>query len=419
MLQYLVLIFVAMVTVTMGQHFQSGNDGMRCVWRGGIGKCRPNSEKLGVQYGPTDFINIDSFKFNEGKQNQYSNSIVVLAGYGKWSHVINLNGQKCDPLPNFPFEILYPTGMFFNNSITLCGGEQVTYLANNEVKWRTSEKCFTLRNGLWDTPIAMLKKRSRAKSIVVGKDLWISGGANVKEDGHYVDQNNTWVHDDSHWTMFRDSEIISENGSQKLGPLLPPNHGCHSNGTLMNHKLLSINETHTLLIGGVCVYNGFNDPSNCETNSTFYYDHLNQLWSQGPDMKFTFDTSDGEGAGIIVDKITGEKNVIVLHVGGETEILKIGTNKWTRGPILIPDGYKPMTAFLSFPLTVAMTDEFFVFGGNIVEIQSSFLLHNYIVYKMACENDNCLWSKMPVQLSQGFDPYPAAFLVPNEVLNCK
>ena len=157
----------------------------------------------------------------------------------------------------------------------------------------------------------------------------------------------------------------------------------------------------------------------CETNSTFYYDHLNQLWSQGPDMKFTFDTSDGEGAGIIVDKITGEKNVIVFHVGGETEILKIGTNKWTTGPTLIPDGYKPMTAFLSFPLTVAMTDEFFVFGGNIVEIQSSFLLHNYIVYKMTCENDDCLWSKIPVQISQRFDPYPAAFLVPNEVLNCK
>ena len=29
------------------------NDGMRWVWRGRIGKCEPNSEKLGVQYGPT------------------------------------------------------------------------------------------------------------------------------------------------------------------------------------------------------------------------------------------------------------------------------------------------------------------------------------------------------------------------------
>ena len=256
MLQYLVLIFVAMVTVTMGQHFQSGNGGYfinRKYYQSRNSLAQ--SDFKHPQFESPNGGLVDSFEFNEGKQNQYSNSIVVLAGYGKWSHVINLNGQKCDPLPNFPFEMLYPTGIFFNNSITLCGGEQVTYLANNEVKWRTSEKCFTLRNGLWDTPIAMLKKRSRAKSIVVGKDLWISGGANVKEDGHYVDQNNTWVVDDSHWTMFRDSEIISENGSQKLGPLLPPNHGCHSNGTLMNHKLLSINETHTLLIGGVCVYN--------------------------------------------------------------------------------------------------------------------------------------------------------------------
>jgi len=114
-----------MVTVTMGQHFQSGN-GAHVGWNFA-------QKLLSVPPRLLDseeyFINIDSFEFNEGKQNQYSNSIVVLAGYGKWSHVISLNGQKCDPLPNFPFMMLYPTGMFFNNSITLCGGEQVNYLA--------------------------------------------------------------------------------------------------------------------------------------------------------------------------------------------------------------------------------------------------------------------------------------------------
>ena len=136
-------------------------------------------------------------------------------------------------------------------------------------------------------------------------------------------------------------------------------------------------------------------------------------------MMDTFDAAGGEGAGIIVDKIIGEKNVIVYHVGGETEILKIGTNKWTEGPILIPDGYKPMTAFLSFPQTVAMTDEFLVFGGGIVSIQSAHLFANYNVYKMACGNDNCLWSKMPVQLSQNFEPFAVAISVPNEELNCK
>ena len=237
MLQYLVLIFVAMDTVTMGQHFQFGNGGY--------------------------FINIDSFELNEGNQNQYSNSIVVLAGMGKWSHVINLNGQKCDPLPNFPFVLEFATGMFFNNSISVCGGQQVTYLAaKKEVKMRTTEKCFTLRNGLWDTPITMLKKRSMAKSIVVGKDLWITGGADIKEDGHFVDPNEEkFVVDDLDWTMLSDSEIISENGSQKLGPLLPPNHECHTNGTLINHSLLSINETHTLLIGGECTSKGFDDTS--------------------------------------------------------------------------------------------------------------------------------------------------------------
>ena len=68
--------------------------------------------------------------------------------------------------------------------------------------------------------------------------------------------------DDFHYTMLNDSEIISENGSQKFGPFLPPNPGCHTNGTLINHNLVSINETHTMLIGGVCVFNGGDDDPN-------------------------------------------------------------------------------------------------------------------------------------------------------------
>ena len=136
-------------------------------------------------------------------------------------------------------------------------------------------------------------------------------------------------------------------------------------------------------------------------------------------MMYEFDSATGEGAGIIVDKITGQKYVIVLHVGGFTEILKIGTSKWTEGPILTPDGYTPMTAVLTFPLTVAMTDEFFVFGGEIVDIHAN-LLPSYIVYKMACENDECLWSKTSVQLSEPMiSAFPVAISVPNEVLNCK
>ena len=136
-------------------------------------------------------------------------------------------------------------------------------------------------------------------------------------------------------------------------------------------------------------------------------------------MKFTFDTSDGDRAGIIVDKITGEKNVIVLHVGGETEILKIGTNKWKIGPILRPAGHVPRTAFLNFPTTVAMEEEFFVFGGVIFDFEHPNLLPNNDVYKMACMNAKCLWSKTSVKLSQPLEPFLVAISVPNEVLNCK
>ena len=136
-------------------------------------------------------------------------------------------------------------------------------------------------------------------------------------------------------------------------------------------------------------------------------------------MMYEFDSNAGEGAGIILDKITGQKYVIVLHVEGYTEILKIGTSKWTEGPIFIPDGYMPMTAILTFPLTVAMEGEFFVFGGLIVDFKGH-LIPNDIVYKMACENDECLWSKTSVQLSEPMSSaFPVAISVPNEVLNCK
>ena len=136
-------------------------------------------------------------------------------------------------------------------------------------------------------------------------------------------------------------------------------------------------------------------------------------------MKFTFDTLAGEGAGIIVDKITGGKNVIVVHGGGQTEILKVGTNKWTDGPLLIPDGHLYLTAFFLDPLTIAMEEEFFVFSGFILDLIHFDLLPNYSMYKMTCENDKCLWSKTSVQLSHTYEPFLVAISVPNEVLNCK
>ena len=52
----------------------------------------------------------------------------------------------------------------------------------------------------------------------------------------------------------------------------------------------------------------------CTSNSTFYYDHLNGIWIQGPDMNLEFDATIGEGAGIVVDKITGRVSSVELSV---------------------------------------------------------------------------------------------------------
>ena len=137
-------------------------------------------------------------------------------------------------------------------------------------------------------------------------------------------------------------------------------------------------------------------------------------------MNDPFDSSIGGGAGIVVDKITGERKIIVHHAPGQTEILKIGTDKWTYGPFLMVAGH-PLSAMLTLPLTVAIEGELFAFGGIILDfLHYPFTFKNNIVYKMACENDKCLWKKTSVRLNQEYStPLNVAISVPNDVLNCK
>ena len=79
---------------------------------------------------------------------------------------------------------------------------------------------------------------------------------------------------DGQGEYFNETEFISINGTVTVGPDLPRG--------MSAHKILSINETFSMLIGGVCDI----DKIETITNETWYYDHRNSdPWIPGSVFK--------------------------------------------------------------------------------------------------------------------------------------
>ena len=182
----------------------------------------------------------------------------------------------------------------------------------------------------------MSKPRASAHVVVFDNELWISGGYNMTEHLHEV-----WIFpvlDDFQFKITNDIEIITKNGEKKSGVILPPNHQCQSSGELYTHQMISINETFSMLIGGICGASGifddwnsgiFDDYDKNSTKLTFYFNHLSKEWSQGPDLldpEFRF------GAGVLKDKVTKEEMVAVYKdIIPYTAVLKKDSKEWIIG----------------------------------------------------------------------------------------
>ena len=212
--------------------------------------------------------------------------------------------NNCKNWPNFPKHISRTTSGLLGNTVMICGGFNNFYnLANNECYSFTAQKTTLITY--------MSVKRMDAASIVLNDNtLWVTGGEG--KDG-----------------CIASTERVKMSGSMP-GPDLPM--------ALASHAMASINSTVSMVIGG-WDGNGWDG-----TASTFYYNHIEGEWSNGPIL---MQSRYEHAAGIVTDELTDEKFVavtgglfIALSQTGNydsivylnsSEILQDG--KWVEGKI--------------------------------------------------------------------------------------
>ena len=193
-------------------------------------------------------------------------------------------------------------------AILICGG-----LKQFSGETNFSE-CFILDKYSSKLFATMTEKRAFAASLITNENsLWVTGGVIINE-------NSLWVNGGRSEDSFLSStEYITKNGESVRGPELPL--------TLAGHTVIGINSTLSMLIGGT------SDGHNA-IDLTYYYDHYNQVWSDGP--KLNIGRGFGHGTGTVTDLITKEKLVVVTcgstddeYILQSTEILIDGI--WVLG----------------------------------------------------------------------------------------
>ena len=195
--------------------------------------------------------------------------------------------DQCFNWVDYPLELHVATGGLLGNTPLICGGR---------LFGQYIDECYSLDGETSKFVTKMSVKRSYAASIVLNETiLWITGG----------------------WTgqMYASSEYIRLSGSSP-GPDLPM--------TLRAHAMIAINTTHSMVIGG--------DSSSSTIDLTFYFNHGNQQWIDGPRL---IQARDSHAVGIVNDQVTMTNLVIVaggfavVHYLDSTEILV--DSQWLPG----------------------------------------------------------------------------------------
>ena len=155
--------------------------------------------------------------------------------------------------------------------------------------------------------VNMTQSRINAASIVVGNRLWVLGGCCSMDSA-------------------RTSEYVSmiDGIGSEVGPDMPI--------PLERLAVVSLNETTAMLFSGVQYF---------YHNKIFYYSHLTQHWTLGPNMKGNHFGGPNIKAGIITDQITLEDHVVVsiFFVRDETNpsldlIQILENNQWKIGTVV-------------------------------------------------------------------------------------
>ena len=156
--------------------------------------------------------------------------------------------------------------------------------------------------------VNMTQSRINAASIVVGNRLWVLGGCCSMDSA-------------------RTSEYVSiiDGIGSEVGPDMPI--------PLDILAVVSLNETTAMLFSGANVFHPY---------KTFYYSHLTQHWTEGPNMKENLiqglDYFNGLHiiAGIITDQITLEDHVVVFRndLNNPLTIQILENNQWKIGTVV-------------------------------------------------------------------------------------
>ena len=188
----------------------------------------------------------------------------------------------CKNWPNLQMNYYYgATGGLIGNTALICGGYGKI---NSSFSSSSLDDCYSMTSQKVTLVTHMSVKRYHAASIVLNDNtLWVTGGES--KDGYPI----------------ASTEYVKMSGSMP-GPDLPM--------ALESHAMASINSTVSMVIGG-WDGNGW-----AGTALTFYFNHIEGEWSNGPIL---MQSRYMHAAGIVTDELTNEKFVVVT--GGFLNVL--------------------------------------------------------------------------------------------------
>jgi hypothetical protein len=230
--------------------------------------------------------------------------VLVTTGYGEGSkkmEIIDLEDPTniCQPsfLGEYPIDEVYgaSAGLLTNNNALICGGY-------SDGTWEFLDDCFAINENELTATAKLLQSRSNAASVVLkGTTLWLTGGylegIGPTKSTEFVELTNTTP-----------------------GPDLPL--------AVLNHCLVSLNETTVLLIGG-------NLADNTVSKATFFYNSDHQTWTEGPSL---INGRYYHSCALLKNTLLGHTDIVIVTGGtndgdlASTEFFNsLSSNSWITG----------------------------------------------------------------------------------------
>ena len=260
-------------------------------------------------------------------------------------------------------------GLTSNRHPIICGG--------SEEEHQLISSCSIFENGSWNSSTTIVRPREFAAASLSpypneNHSLLVTGGL----DGNI---------------KFNTMAVLSDSGWQELPISLPV--------TVFGHCMVLLNLTTVMLIGG-------RQDDSLYSPDTFYFNTENEKWVAGPKL---ISSRYHHSCGMLRNSQSSQESVIVAAgnnglwpLMASVEILDVGASEWRTGPSL-PFGIRE-ASMVEDP------------SGGVLLIGGYNGTYMNTIYQLSDENSE--WNLMPQKLKVGRS-WATAFLVPEEITNCK